>query len=200
MKLFTKPKDFFQMLKEQAKSTEVGIRLLLEFVNSPNEIAARRVNEAEDRADELRRILVEALNESFITPIDREDIFAVSRVIDDMIDYAKSTVAEMILFKVETNQYLKRMAEALCESAENIYLAVSKLKDDPKSASQHIMKAKKIENLVEHIYREALVDLFQNPDVITILKLREIYRHLSNAADRGDEAANIIGDILVKIT
>lgn len=200
MKIFTKPKNFFQMLNDQAKQTEVGIHLLFDFINSPSEETGRRVAEAEDKADELRRILVEALNESFVTPIDREDIFAVSRAIDDMIDYAKSTVEEMILFKVDTNQYLKKIAQALCTVAEQVYQAVSQLRANPQAASQHLIKAKKIENLVEHIYREALVDLFQNPDVITILKLREIYRHLSNAADRGDEAANIIGDILVKIT
>lgn len=53
---------------------------------------------------------------------------------------------------------------------------------------------------MEHRYREALAELFKNPDVVMIMKLREIYRHLSNAADRGDEAANIIGDIIVKTT
>jgi len=57
-----------------------------------------------------------------------------------------------------------------------------------------------VENYVEHLYHEALAELFHSKDFIYILKLREIYRHLSNAADRGDEAANIIGDIAVKIT
>ncbi|MDW8070748.1 MAG: DUF47 domain-containing protein, partial [Anaerolineae bacterium] len=65
-------------------------------------------------------------------------------------------------------------------------------------------RAKGIENRVEVVYREALADLFRDPrdvhDVVRMLKLREVYRHLSNAADRGDEAANIIIDIVVKMT
>jgi len=59
------------------------------------------------------------LTKSFITPIDREDIFAVSRAVEDMVDYAKRTVDEMLVFKVETNEHLKKMAQGLCESAEH---------------------------------------------------------------------------------
>jgi uncharacterized protein Yka (UPF0111/DUF47 family) len=66
------------------------------------------------------------------------------------------------------------------------------------------MRAKALENRVESVYREAIADMFKTADdvndVIKMLKLREAYRHLSNAADRGDEAANVIGDIVVKMT
>jgi uncharacterized protein len=72
----------------------------------------------------------------------------------------------------------------------------------PNAANDHAVRAKALENRVESVYREALADLFQDPEdldgVMEILKLREIYRHLSNAADRGDQAANVIGDIVVK--
>lgn len=68
------------------------------------------------------------------------------------------------------------------------------------SIQEHLIRTKKLENRTEHLYREALVDLFKTTDTISIMKLREIYRHLSHAADRGDEAADIIGDILVKNT
>ena len=83
-----------------------------------------------------------------------------------------------------------------------IYRAVSRLQDHPSVANDHAVRAKALENRVEHVYREALAELFKTPEdiggVMHILKLREIYRHLSNAADRGDEAANVIGDIVVK--
>jgi uncharacterized protein Yka (UPF0111/DUF47 family) len=66
------------------------------------------------------------------------------------------------------------------------------------------MRAKSLENRAESVYRAAVADLFKEPktveDIVEILKMREIYRHLSNAADRGDEAANILGDIVVKMT
>jgi len=200
MGLFPKRRDFFKMLANQARKTQEGMVALRDFIQEVTEEKGNRVKEIEKEADEARRLLVEELTKSFVTPIDREDIFALSRAIDDMLDYAKSTVSEMVLFKVETNEHLKKMAQALCESAEHLSLAVEQLKKKQKSCLQYLMRAKKVENYVEHLYHEALAELFQSKDFIYILKLREIYRHLSNAADRGDEAANIIGDIVVKIT
>ena len=83
-------------------------------------------------------------------------------------------------------------------------LATLRLQDHPNVASEHAVRAKALENRMETVYREAVADLFRGPKdvehVVEMLKLREIYRHLSNSADRGDEAANIIGDIVVKMT
>jgi uncharacterized protein Yka (UPF0111/DUF47 family) len=77
-----------------------------------------------------------------------------------------------------------------------------RLEDHPNVATEHAVRAKALENRMETVYREAIAHLFQLPrdvdHVVEMLKLREIYRHLSNAADRGDSAANIIGDIVVK--
>jgi hypothetical protein len=195
-----KKRDFIGLLLNQTQKVEEGMKLLYDFVESPDKGKGDKVVTAEQEADELRRILVDELNKSFITPIDREDIFALSRTIDDMLDYAKSTVEETLLFQVETDIYMKKMAEALCSSAKEITAAIKLLTSNPGVCSEHIIRAKKAENFVEHRYREGLVELFKSNDVVAILKKREIYRHLSNAADRADEAANIIGDILVKTT
>ncbi|MBI4054569.1 MAG: DUF47 family protein [Elusimicrobia bacterium] len=192
--------DFFKLLLDQAEKTEEGLRALYEFIQDPNTARGLRVEELEKEADDLRRMLIDALNQTFVTPMDREDIFGLSRAVDDMIDYAKSTVEEMMLFDVRANDHLRRMAEALYRAGQDVTAAVRFLRSYPQVCSEHIIRAKKTENMVEHIYREALAELFKNPNVVEILKLREIYRHLSNAADRGDEAADIIGDILVKRT
>ncbi len=166
--------------------------------------AMEAVRQYEEDADEVRRILISELNRTFVTPMDREDIFALSRAIDDILDYAWTTVQEMELLHVTPTPYLQRMVSLLHEAAREVHLAMLRLKDHPEVASEHAQRAKALENRVEHVYREALADLFNGPAgpkrVITILKLREVYRHLSNAADRGDAAANIITDIVVKMT
>jgi predicted phosphate transport protein (TIGR00153 family) len=195
---FHKRFDFYQMLLAQAQKSEEGLKLLCDFVQQPSVPLGERVEAVENEADELRRILIEALNRTFVTPFDREDIFALSRTIDDVIDYAKSTVEEMMLFQVQTNEHLKKMAETLYAAAQHVTLAVEGLRRMPNGIQSHIIRAKKAENQMEHLYREALAELFKTTDVMAVLKLREIYRHLSNAADRGDEAADIISDILVK--
>jgi len=103
---FHKRFDFYAMLLAQARKTEEGLQLFCDFVQRPSASLGERVGAVENEADELRRILIEALNRTFVTPFDREDIFALSRVIDDVIDYAKSTVEEMMLFEVQTNRGL----------------------------------------------------------------------------------------------
>ncbi len=197
---FRKRYDFYQLLLDQARMSEKGLKLLCDFIRSPNETLGKEVSQTEKDADELRRRLIDAINRTFVTPFDREDIFALSRTLDDMIDYANSTVEEMLLFAAPTDQHLVKMAEALYEGAKEITKAVEALRRMPNGMHKHIIRAKKSENRMEHLYREALAELFKTPDVVTIIKMREIYRHLSNAADRGDEAADILSDILVKNT
>ncbi|MFH1541208.1 MAG: DUF47 family protein [Elusimicrobiota bacterium] len=200
MWLFTKEKDFFKMLLYQTIKVEEGLALFLEFINNPTTENGNKVNALEEEVDEIRRVLIEELNYTFVTPIDREDIFALSRAVDDIIDYAKSTVEEMTLFEIQADDYIKKMVEALHLATKDISHAVKGLKDRPTTVVQHLIRARKMENFVEHRYREGLVELFKSNDFIKIFKTREIYRHLSNAADRVTEAANTINDILVKIT
>jgi uncharacterized protein len=113
-------------------------------------------------------------------------------------------VEEMELLDVEPNEFLRRIVSLVHEAAGEIHLAVLRLRENPRVAAEHATAAKAIENRVERVYREAVADLFSGPDdarhIMEMLKLREIYRHLSNCADRGDLAANIIHDIVVKIT
>ncbi len=198
------PDRFIQLLLQQAEFTVQGTDALLGYMNKPSEKRAQAVRNLEKEADEIRRILIDELNRTFVTPIDREDIHALSRAIDDVLDYAYSTVDEMVILEVEPNNFLQRMASLLRDAAQEIHLAVQRLSDHPGVAESHAVRAKALENRVETVYREAIADLFHMPQdvehIVEMLKLREIYRHVSNAADRGDEAANVLSDIVVKMT
>jgi len=205
IKRFLKPRqdNLGRLLIEQAEHTVKGMEALEKYMKKRSAKHAGRVAAAGKAADEVRHTLADELNDTFVTPIDREDIFALSRAIDDLVDYACTTVQEMATLEVEPNDYLRRMASLLRNLAREILLATRRLKDHPNVANDHARRAKSLENRVERVYREAVADLFQQPQdeehIIGMLKLREIYRHLSNAADRGDEAADIISDIVVKM-
>jgi predicted phosphate transport protein (TIGR00153 family) len=204
MSIFSRKKQdrFIELLIKQAEFALEGMQVLLAYVRQPDEALAQQVSDLEGRADEVRRILIDELNRTFVTPLDREDIFALSMTIDDILDYAFTTVEEMSLLKVEPNQYVERMVSLLTDAAREIYNGVLRLEDHPNVANDHAVRAKALENRMESVYREAIADLFSGTrdidHVVEMLKLREIYRHLSNAADRGDQAANVIGDIVVK--
>ncbi len=199
-----RPNRFIQLLTQQADYTVQGVEALLEYVKEPSETHADVVTRLEKEADEVRRILIDELNHTFVTPIDREDIHALSRAIDDVLDYAYTTVGEMVILEVQPNSFLQRITSLLRDAAREIHMGVLQLADHPGVAEDHAVRAKALENRVETVYREALADLFHQPQdvehIVHMLKMREIYRHLSNAADRGDEAANVLSDIVVKMT
>ncbi len=204
-RLFKRREDVFQkLIEEQASLTYESLRLLVKYLETGEAEVAEELSIKEKEADEVRRILIDELNRTFVTPFDREDIFALSRSIDDVVDYADSTVIEMVILKVSSTPYMLRIASLLKDAAYEIWHAVQRLPKHPKVAIDHAQRAKALENRVEAVYREAVADLFSGPEdlhhVVEMLKLREVYRHLSNAADRGDEAANIIADIVVKKT
>ncbi len=202
--LFKKKKNIFiKLIQDQAALTLKGMEALKSYMGGQDPEAAANLTRAEKEADEARRILIDELNRTFVTPFDREDIFTLSRTIDDVLDYAYSTVSEMEILKVEPTPFMGRMASLLRDAAYEITMATERLDEHPSVASEHAQRAKALENRVEDVYREALADLFSGAEdiahVVKMLKLREVYRHLSNASDRGDEAANTIADIVVKI-
>lgn len=194
---------FLKLIHDQASLTLEGLEALKAYLDSQDEAASALLNTKEKEADEARRILIDELNKTFVTPFDREDIFSLSRTIDDVLDYAYSTVTEMQILKVESTSYMVRMASLLRDAAYEISMAVDRLQDHPAVANDHAQRAKALENRVEDVYREAIADLFSGAEdiehVVKMLKMREVYRHMSNAADRGDEAANVIADIVVKL-
>jgi hypothetical protein len=203
-KLFKKRQNtFIKLIHDQAALTLAGLEALKTYMLNQDPAASAMLVSKEKEADEARRILIYELNKTFITPFDREDIFALSRAIDDVLDYAYSTVIEMEVLKVEPTPYMQRMANLLRDAAYELLMAVERFEDHTGVAGDHAQRAKALENKVEDIYREALADLFGGAEdiahVVKMLKLREVYRHLSNASDRGDEAANVIADIVVKI-
>lgn len=203
--LFKKRRNIFiKLIHHQASITLEGLDALKSYMENQDPKFAELLRVKEKEADEARRILIYELNRTFITPFDREDIFALSRAIDDVLDYAFSTVTEMEIFKVHPTPFMQRIALFLRDASFELLMAVNCLDEHPGVGSDHAQRAKALENRIEEAYREALADLFQGGDnikhVIKMLKSREVYRHLSNAADRVDEAANVIADIVVKTT
>jgi predicted phosphate transport protein (TIGR00153 family) len=205
LKIFRKRRNvFIQLIHEQASLTLEGMEILKKYLGKPDEILADQLTAKEKAADESRRILIDELNRTFITPFDREDIFALSRAVDDVLDYAYSTMTEIEIFKVKPTEYMVRICSLLRDASFEILKAVECLQEHPGVSAEHAQRAKALENRVETVYREALANMFEETEdvktLVNMMKYREVYRHLSNAADRGDEAANVLADIIVKTT
>ena len=197
-----RPNRFIERLREQAVIVVQGTEALLEYMDKPSKKNAKAVQVFEKEADEIRRMMIDELNRTFVTPIDREDLFALSRAIDDVLDYAYSTTNEMDILDVLPNEFLCTMATMLHNCADEIRLAIERLEHHPNVADAHALRVKAIENQMETLYAEALANLFNEPrnlkDVVNMLKLREIYRHMFHAVGSAEQAANVIGDIVMK--
>ncbi|MGD8604986.1 MAG: DUF47 family protein, partial [Anaerolineales bacterium] len=133
MKLFSRNKTnrFLELLEKQAHFTVEGMEALLKYIRQPDQSLAQKVTQIEKQADEVRRILIDELNRTFVTPIDREDIFALSLTIDDVLDYAESTIEEMYMLQVKPNDFMERMVSLLTDAAREIYMGVLRLDDHP---------------------------------------------------------------------
>lgn len=198
-RLFSKEKNiFFDLMFRQSEKTLEGLQALANYMEDRSPENAKQVKKCEVEADDLRLMLIQELDKTFVTPLDREDIFKLSLAIDDVMDYANSTVYEMEIYEVLSDGHVKEMVNILISAGGEINQAINLLENRPKVAAVHALKAKAYENTMEGAYRLALSHLFRGDDPIFMLKMREIYRHLSNAADRGDEAANIISSIVMK--
>ena len=122
---------FNKLIVDQAFITHEGLKLLAKYLETPESDIAEQLSLKEKEADEVRRILIDELNRTFVTPFDREDIFSLSRSIDDMVDYADTTVVEMVILNVSPTPYMLRMATLLKDAGWEIHQAVMRLQKIP---------------------------------------------------------------------
>jgi uncharacterized protein Yka (UPF0111/DUF47 family) len=194
-----KRNDFYVLLGNQASLTVDGVKALCDYCDDPTDEKGAKVKEFEVKADTARRLLISEINKTFVTPIDREDLFDLSCAIDDIIDYAATTIEELGIYKIKPDEYCKELAEIMLKHATGIYTAVTYLENNKDMSSDEAVKIKKLENVANSLYHKALSELFESDDLKKILKTREIYRHLNNAVDKGDHAADVLLNIIVKM-
>src|SRR5512137_580720 len=121
---------FIKLIHDQASLTLQGLEALKAYM-AEDSTAAERLETSEKQADEARRILISELNKTFVTPFDREDIFSLSRTIDDVLDYTYSTVTEMEVLKVRPTAFMLRIASLLRDAAYELLQAVDRLELHP---------------------------------------------------------------------
>jgi uncharacterized protein len=192
---------FVELLSEQAGLTVRAMQVLEKFGKEPgaHDELIEEVKSIEREGDAKRRILIDELAHTYATPFDREDLFALSRAIDDILDAANETAVELSIYKIAPPDGFQEMARVLVEGAIHIRSAVAELLHHPGVASEHAVRAKRSENRIDGLYHQGVGRLFDSgQEINTILKSREIFRHLKNSADRIDRAADEISVIVIK--
>jgi uncharacterized protein len=198
-RVFPKMPDFFGLLTEQCSQVAHTAGLLVEYMENNDPATGALIRQDEHEADRIKIHNLHTLNEAFSTPIDREDIYRAIIDLDEIVNYCKSTVSEMDVLGLAPDKHCLEMALHIKLGTDALFIGYSKLAKAPQTAAEDADTARKAERKVEKLYRKAIADLFQGDDYIHMFKRREIYRHLSNAADRMANCANTLHDIVVKM-
>lgn len=195
---------FIVMLIGQAAKSVEAIHYLVRTLEQVDDETIKAQRALAEEASELRRMLIDELHKTFITPLDREDIFNLSHCFEDMVTYALTTVEEMNILKVDADDSIRQMMKLVCEEAEQLELAILRLAQNPRVALDHAHEVRRLERRVERLYRTAIKDLFAratDPEGLPgLFYRREVYRHISNMSDRADSAANVFGMVIMKLT
>ena len=204
MRLKLTPRDtvFFDLLTESAQHLVVGANLLRDLI--PAERSARkaifqRINEAEHQADEVTHSIMRRLNQTFVTPFDRDDIYMLASGLDDCIDFMEEAADLIVLYKVgELPPRVTDQVVVLQRAAELTAAAMPRLRG-MKDLAEYWVEINRLENQADKSYRKLLVQLFEDAsDVIQLMKLREVVERLENAADAFERVANIVETIALK--
>ncbi len=204
MRLLPHDASFFAHFEQQGKKTVEGCRAFLEMVEQPGDMERRaeRVKQIEHECDEITHAVVEALHKTFITPIDRNDIYRLITKMDDIMDFVEAAADRVALYELPTmTKEVADLARCLVESADHVLSAVSGIRDlgKPNGILQHCIEINRLENVADGILRGALARLFrEEKDPIAVIKWKEIYETLETATDRCEDVANIIEGVVLE--
>lgn len=198
-RVFPKTPDFYVLLHEQSRQVVHAVGLLVRYMETADPVFGTEIKADEHAADKVKVHNIHILNSAFSTPMDREDIYRAITTLDEVVNYCKDAVNEMDALGLTPDAFTLDMAKLLLDGVQNLEIGFGNLCKQPAKASDDADHARKAERKVEKLYRKALAALFQGDDYVLMFKRREIYRHLTNAAERMAHCANTLHDIVVKM-
>jgi len=197
--------EFFALFERHAERTREAAAYLLAQVQDGADPArqAERVKEVEHAGDEITHAVMERLHQTFITPLDRDDIHRLMSRMDDVLDLIWASSERLWLYELQKIEpEVKQLAEVLLRAAEEMAFAVHELRDlgDRQKIVRHCTEINRLENEGDSILRRAVARLFRESsnDPIHVIKTKEIYDNLENAIDRTEDVANVIEGVALE--
>jgi uncharacterized protein len=201
VRLLPKSPEFFQMFAVLASRTTAAARLLHTLFEEPGRIAelTSAIKDLEHQADVLTHDVIELIDTSFITPIDREDIHLLASRLDDVIDLIDGTARRAQMFRIhDVKPAAIELAAILVRASEAVEGAVTSVKKT-KVVVQASAVVKGMEEEADAIYHEAMGQLFEGaPDALEVIKWKELYDMLESTIDQCEDVANTLESIALK--
>ncbi len=160
--------------------------------------AAEEMRIIEHRGDAMRAALVRDLGSALVTPIDREDLFRLSRSLDDVLDVLRDFIRQWDLFEMERSPIIEPVVDATCDALADLRQAVATITAEPGRITTRALAAKKSGNAIRRIHDMQLAALYRQPLSIELLKQRDLMRRLDVAGIRFATAADTLSDAAIK--
>ncbi|MBV8431204.1 MAG: DUF47 domain-containing protein [Solirubrobacterales bacterium] len=194
-------REYFDLFERAGSNIEDAARLLEEMLAEYPERRdlALEIREREHEGDQLTHEIIQRLNQTFVTPIDREDILQLASSLDDIVDYTEEVADYLGLYRIEAPMVqAQTLAEILRAASHQIAEAIPLVRGF-KDINSYIVEVHRLENEADRIVREAIASLFEvGIDPMVVIRWKDIFERLENAIDSTERAAYILEGIVIK--
>ena len=201
VRLIPRETKFFEMFTEMARNLIEGARLMKSLLENYRDVPAQvaKLKDIEHRGDEMTHAVLRKLNQTFITPFDREDIHRLASSIDDVLDLLNAAGDRMIVYKISSvPPETAKLAALILQQSEEIERAVAGL-EKQQHVLEHCVEINRLENEADRITRDAVGHLFDTEkDPIQLIKIKELFETLELATDKAEDAANVLEGVILK--
>jgi len=192
---------FFDMFADLSRNITEGAKLLQDILQHSRDAESRvkQLQEIEHRADDITHAIITKLNQTFITPFDREDIHRLASSLDDVLDFVNAAAVRLTLYRIfDPPPAASELAGLIVQQSEELAIGVSLLQNN-QNVLEHCVEVNRLENEADRVSRKAIAELFEHEkDPIQLIKLKELYEVLENATDKAEDAANVLEAVALK--
>jgi hypothetical protein len=200
-RLIPREEKFYTDFQSLADELRKGAQLLEEMVAPDRPVwdKADEIKEVEHKCDFLTHEIIQRLNRTFVTPLDREDIHELARSLDDVMDAIDASASLLRLYRLESVRFgLRELAHVISASTHQVRLALDAL-EKHKGVITHAVEINRLENEADRIHQQAVSRLFEDErDPLTVMKWKEALDFLEDATDRCEDVANVLEGVMVK--
>ena len=200
-RLIPREEKFFTDFQALADELKAGSRLLEQMLEPAHPLwnKADEIKEVEHKCDSLTHGIIQRLNRTFVTPLDREDIHALARSLDDVMDSIDAAATLVRLYRLDTVRFgARELAQIITSSTHQVRLALDAL-EKHKGILGHAVEINRLENEADRIHQQAVSQLFDDEhDPLTVMKWKEALDFLEDATDRCEDVANVLEGVMVK--
>jgi predicted phosphate transport protein (TIGR00153 family) len=200
-RLMPQEEGFLHLFAKQAENIHVGaealVKMLTHYTGVPEQVQI--IKAIEHEGDEIAHNLLTKLNQTFITPFDREDIHELCNQLDDIIDLIDAAASRFVLYRVDTiREGTIDLVKVLVSATVEVTAAVKSL-DSPEKALRHCIEINRYENESDRLCRTLIAQLFdEEKDSVQIIKWKEIFEVIETAVDKCEDVANVIEGVIIK--